>query len=170
MFTGLNSEEKQIKILREKQKGNEAYRAGDLEEAVAYFNRSISISPTVNAINNRAQALIKLKRFNQAMVDCEYVLQLQPLNFKGSKQVSSSEGQLQSCPFAANLRSGTICAGKGHFAAAAQRFRQGLEISPESQMASRMLEEVSSKISIENWAIPGTRRGSTGPMIALLEN
>uniref|UniRef100_A0A8C5Q280 Sperm associated antigen 1 n=1 Tax=Leptobrachium leishanense TaxID=445787 RepID=A0A8C5Q280_9ANUR len=67
---------------REKEKGNEAFRSGDYEEAVSYYTRSISILPTVAAYNNRAQAEIKLKNWQNALNDCERVLALEAGNVK----------------------------------------------------------------------------------------
>ncbi|XP_067305575.1 sperm-associated antigen 1 isoform X4 [Pseudorasbora parva] len=67
---------------REKEKGNEAFRAGEYEEAVAFYSRSLSLVSSVAALNNRAQAHIRLERWSAALTDCEEVLQLEPDNAK----------------------------------------------------------------------------------------
>ena len=45
-----------MKAEREKNKGNEAFRAGDFDEALVYYSRSLSLLKTVAAHNNRAQS------------------------------------------------------------------------------------------------------------------
>ena len=55
-LTGLMDSEKSAKAEREKDKGNEAFRSGDYEEALTYYTRSINLIPTVAAQNNRAQS------------------------------------------------------------------------------------------------------------------
>ncbi|TNN85456.1 Sperm-associated antigen 1 [Liparis tanakae] len=79
----LLSEQEKLPLANlEKNKGNEAFRANDYEEAVAYYSRSLSITPTAAAYNNRAQAEIKLKHWHKAMSDCGRVLELEPGNMK----------------------------------------------------------------------------------------
>ncbi|OBS80076.1 hypothetical protein A6R68_21723 [Neotoma lepida] len=76
--TGLTEKEKSFLANREKGKGNEAFYAGDYEEAVM----SLSALPTVSAYNNRAQAGIRLQRWSSALQDCEKALELDPGNIK----------------------------------------------------------------------------------------
>jgi len=52
---GLSDELKEMKAEREKNKGNEAFRASDYQEALVYYSRSLSLLKTVAAHNNRAQ-------------------------------------------------------------------------------------------------------------------
>ena len=54
-LSGLSDELKEMKAEREKNKGNEAFRAGDFDEALVYYSRSLSLLKTVAAHNNRAQ-------------------------------------------------------------------------------------------------------------------
>eukprot|EP00731_Ephydatia_muelleri_P010755 Em0005g1341a len=67
---------------REREKGNEAYKAGDFKEAYEYYTRSISLFPTAAAYNNRAITAIKLSRFSDAVSDCNVALKLEPTNTK----------------------------------------------------------------------------------------
>lgn len=46
--------EKETRAVKEKEKGNEAFHAGDLHEAVVYYSRSLQLMPTAIAYNNRA--------------------------------------------------------------------------------------------------------------------
>uniref|UniRef100_A0A3B4FBP5 Uncharacterized protein n=1 Tax=Pundamilia nyererei TaxID=303518 RepID=A0A3B4FBP5_9CICH len=78
----LSQQEKLFLANREKDKGNEAFRAKDYEEAVTYYSRSLSIITTVAAYNNRAQAEIKLEHWHNALKDCLSVLELEPGNLK----------------------------------------------------------------------------------------
>ena len=68
---------------REKNKGNEAFRSGDFEEALAYYNRSISLKAVASVHNNRAMAYIKLEKYEEAIKDCDCVLKDEPKNIKG---------------------------------------------------------------------------------------
>ena len=54
-LSGLSDELKEMKAEREKNKGNEAFHAGDFDEALVYYSRSLSLLKTVAAHNNRAQ-------------------------------------------------------------------------------------------------------------------
>lgn len=45
--------------------------------------RSLSIIPTVAAYNNRAQAQIKIMHWQEALQDCQKVLELDTGNVKG---------------------------------------------------------------------------------------
>uniref|UniRef100_A0A3Q4G582 Sperm associated antigen 1 n=1 Tax=Neolamprologus brichardi TaxID=32507 RepID=A0A3Q4G582_NEOBR len=78
----LSQQEKLFLANREKDKGNEAFRAKDYEEAVTYYSRSLSIITSVAAYNNRAQAEIKLEHWHNALKDCLSVIELEPGNLK----------------------------------------------------------------------------------------
>ena len=66
----------------EKDKGNECYQAGDLEEAVLYYTRSIGVVESAAALNNRALAYLRLKRWAPAVADCDRVLAIEAGNTK----------------------------------------------------------------------------------------
>ncbi|XP_053736390.1 sperm-associated antigen 1-like [Synchiropus splendidus] len=122
------TQEKLILANHEKDKGNEAFRAHDYEEAVAYYSRSISIIPTVVAYNNRAQASIKLKQWHRAMMDCQKVLEMDPRNAKGL------------------LRRATVYKHKGDLKRAAEDLRQVLEEEPQNTAAAQLLSEMEKKL------------------------
>uniref|UniRef100_A0A8C1N0U3 Sperm associated antigen 1b n=1 Tax=Cyprinus carpio TaxID=7962 RepID=A0A8C1N0U3_CYPCA len=82
LSSGLTAQEKDVLARREKDKGNGAFRSGDYEEAVVYYSRSLSLAPSVAALNNRAQAHIRLQHWSTALSDCDAVLQLEPGNVK----------------------------------------------------------------------------------------
>ncbi|XP_018079357.1 sperm-associated antigen 1 isoform X1 [Xenopus laevis] len=79
---GLSMTQRRFIAENEKGKGNEAFRSGDYQEAITYYSRSISVLPSAAAYNNRAQAEIKLNNWQNALNDCERVLELDPGNTK----------------------------------------------------------------------------------------
>ncbi|XP_035483243.2 sperm-associated antigen 1 isoform X1 [Scophthalmus maximus] len=119
----LTQQEKLFLANREKDKGNEAFRAKDYEEAVVYYSRSLSIIATVAAYNNRAQAEIKLHHWHKAMSDCQSVLQLQPGNVK------------------ALLRRATVHKHTDHFQLAVEDLRTVLREEPQNAAATKLLSE-----------------------------
>ncbi|KAM4633844.1 sperm-associated antigen 1 [Polymixia lowei] len=126
--TSLTDQEKHLLANREKDKGNEAFRANDYEEAVSYYSRSLSIIPTVVAYNNRAQAEIKLQHWHNAMKDCQRVLELEPDNIK------------------ALLRRATVQKHLGNFQMAADDLRIVLREEPQNVTATKLLIEIDKKI------------------------
>ncbi|XP_043275300.1 uncharacterized protein Spag1 [Venturia canescens] len=67
---------------RDREKGNEAFKAGDYEEALHFYESSVAIDPTINAYNNRAITFIKLQRYKDALNDCNKVLSVDHTNVK----------------------------------------------------------------------------------------
>ncbi|CAL8338826.1 unnamed protein product [Gadus morhua 'NCC'] len=126
--TTLTEKEKLLMASREKDKGNEAFRAKGYEEAVAYYTRSLSIVPTVAVFNNRAQAEIKLQRWHRALQDCQRVLELEPINLK------------------ALLRRATVFQHQGSLPLAAEDLRAVLRVEPHNTAAAKHLTEVDKKI------------------------
>ncbi|XP_059528078.1 sperm-associated antigen 1 [Myotis daubentonii] len=121
---GLTEKEKDFLATREKEKGNEAFKSGDYEEAVKYYTRSISVLPTVAAYNNRAQAELKLQNWNSAFQDCEKVLELEPGNVK------------------ALLRRATTFKHQNKLQDAMEDLRQVLDAEPDNELAKKTLSEV----------------------------
>ncbi|XP_038147781.1 sperm-associated antigen 1 [Cyprinodon tularosa] len=125
----LSQQEKLLLANREKDKGNEAFRAKDYEEAVAYYSRSLSIIPTLSAYNNRAQAEIYLEHWNDAMRDCQQVLELEPGNKK------------------ALLRRATVYNNIGNFEMASKDLRKVLQEEPNNAAATQLLSKIEQKMS-----------------------
>ncbi|XP_066480177.1 sperm-associated antigen 1 [Tiliqua scincoides] len=126
--TGMSTKEKNLIANREKEKGNEAFVAGDYKEAVAYYIRSISAFPTVAAYNNKAQAEIKLQNWHVALQDCETVLTMDPENVKGFMRRSTVYKNLQ------NLKE------------AAEDLKKALLIEPENATAKKNLSDIEKKL------------------------
>ncbi|XP_069076655.1 sperm-associated antigen 1 [Pleurodeles waltl] len=131
--SGSSEIEKNYIANHEKEKGNEAFRTGDYEEAVTYYTRSISAQPTITAYNNRAQAEIKRQNWQNALNDCEKVLSLQPGNLKGLLRRATVNNHLNNCQ------------------RAAEDLNRVLQEEPDNAIAQKLLSEVEQKLkSSEN--------------------
>ncbi|KAJ8013414.1 hypothetical protein DPEC_G00053020 [Dallia pectoralis] len=130
--SALSQQEKVIVANREKDKGNEAFKSNDYEEAVTYYTRSLSVMPTVAAYNNRAQAEIRLQRWHHALSDCQDVLDMEPGNIK------------------ALLRRSTVLKQQGNYQQAAEDLTNVLQAEPENSTATKLLVEVDRKLN-ECW-------------------
>uniref|UniRef100_H3B7U3 Sperm associated antigen 1 n=1 Tax=Latimeria chalumnae TaxID=7897 RepID=H3B7U3_LATCH len=126
--TGMTDKEKTLIADREKDKGNEAFRAGDYEEAIAYYSRSILVLPTVVAYNNRAQAEIKLQDWHNALNDCEKVMELDPGNLKALLRRATAHKQLS------------------NYRAAKVDTEMVLQTEPDNTIAKKLLTEVEKKL------------------------
>jgi sperm-associated antigen 1 len=72
----LSETERKVISENERRKGNESFKAGDFEEAVLYYSRSVGFLPSAFAFANRAMARIKLNQFDGAIEDCTKALRL----------------------------------------------------------------------------------------------
>ncbi|CAO2602502.1 Sperm-associated antigen 1 [Lemmus lemmus] len=125
---GLTEKEKHFLANREREKGNEAFHAGDYEEAVMYYTRSLSALPTVSAYNNRAQAEIRLQRWGSALHNCEKALELEPGNIK------------------ALLRRATTYKHQNKLQEAREDLERVLRVEPHNDVAKKTLSEVESEL------------------------
>lgn len=121
---GLSESEKLMKSNREKDKGNEAFKAGDFKEAIVYYSRSISLQPTAASYNNRALAYLKTEDWMKALTDTNKVLKLEPENLK------------------ALLRQATARKGLKQFDKAKTDLEKVLEKEPNNKRAQELLKEV----------------------------
>ncbi|XP_073535725.1 sperm-associated antigen 1 isoform X2 [Phyllobates terribilis] len=121
---GIGLEQKKFLAEREKEKGNEAFRSRDYEEAISYYSRSLSVLPSAAAYNNRAQAWIILKKWQNALNDCEQALDMEPDNVKALLRRAVANK---------NLR---------HFQAASSDLKTVLLFEPENPAAKKVLCEV----------------------------
>ena len=63
---------------REKEKGNELFKAGEYKESVEAYDKSISLAPKAATLANRAAAKLKLKLYDGAIEDCTLALAQDP--------------------------------------------------------------------------------------------
>ncbi|XP_066547218.1 sperm-associated antigen 1 isoform X3 [Amia ocellicauda] len=125
----LTEHEKRLLSNHEKEKGNEAFRAMEYEEAVEYYSRSLSVLPSVVVYNNRAQAQIKLQHWRNALNDCQKVLEQEPRNLK------------------ALLRRATVYKHMGDLKPAADDLKNILEAEPWNLTAKNLLLEVKERMT-----------------------
>jgi len=65
--------------VREKNKGNECFRAGENEEALLFYSRAIALNERSAVVYaNRAMANIRLNNFESAVSDCTRALEIDP--------------------------------------------------------------------------------------------
>ncbi|KAM0787366.1 hypothetical protein ACM66B_003452 [Microbotryomycetes sp. NB124-2] len=87
-FTLARTMLKQIRLLESlKDAGNEAFKAGRLEEAIAKYTEAAAVdedndSFKATLMSNRATAYLKMKNFDQALADCNTCLELDESYFK----------------------------------------------------------------------------------------
>lgn len=67
---------------REREQGNESFKAGEFEEALYHYTNSIRSKCNVDNLNNRAATYLKLKKYEESISDCKSVFSLEPENLK----------------------------------------------------------------------------------------
>ena len=71
--------EKRVAAKREKEKGNECMKAGEINAAVGFYSKALELVPGDHLVlGNRAQAYIGIKCFYQAELDCDTALAIEP--------------------------------------------------------------------------------------------
>ncbi|XP_076271137.1 spag1 axonemal dynein assembly factor [Rhynchophorus ferrugineus] len=78
---------------RELEKGREFFKNGDYEMAWRSFSNSIASRMNVTNLNNRAVTSLKLKKYSEALEDCEQVLAIDSKNLKAQlRKAQALEG------------------------------------------------------------------------------
>lgn len=67
---------------KEKQKGNECMRSGELDEAIRFYSRSLSLFECPSVLANRCLAYLKYGSYERAVQDADAVLQRDAGNVK----------------------------------------------------------------------------------------
>ncbi|XP_073311451.1 uncharacterized protein [Primulina huaijiensis] len=91
---GVRSEESFVDANSEKELGNEFFKQRKFNEAIDCYSRSIALSPTAVAYANRAMAFIKIKRFQEAELDCSEALNLDDQYIKAYSRRSTARKEL----------------------------------------------------------------------------
>lgn len=82
-FNGLSELQRKTMAVREKQKGNEAFKANELEEAFVFYSRSLALDNTVATVYaNRAMVSIRLEKLETGEDDATHALELDPNHMK----------------------------------------------------------------------------------------
>ena len=74
----LSEAERRWQADREKERGNDCFRSGEVAEAAAHYTRALDLHPTAAAYANRAAAHLKLKKWDAVDADCGAALALDP--------------------------------------------------------------------------------------------
>lgn len=109
----------------EKNKGNEAFKSGDFQEACDFYTRSLRILQRPSVLTNRAISYIKLKLFEKAEDDCTAALSFND----------------PSSNFKAYLRRGSARMKRGRHLAAMADFDAAISITPDSREAISLRQE-----------------------------
>ena len=107
-FSSMSPKEREWMSSREKNKGNECFRAGENEDALLYYSRSLALDECSSVVYaNRAMANIRLANFEAAVSDCTRALEIDPTYTKAlsrrgmvhhrAGRYSLAEDDFQSC-------------------------------------------------------------------------
>ncbi|CAH1443691.1 unnamed protein product [Lactuca virosa] len=92
--SGFIKDDSSIDANSEKELGNEYFKQRKYKEAIDCYSRSLALSPTAVAYANRAMAYLKLKRFQEAEVDCTEALNLDDRYIKAYSRRSTARKEL----------------------------------------------------------------------------
>ncbi|EKX55544.1 hypothetical protein GUITHDRAFT_62642, partial [Guillardia theta CCMP2712] len=109
---------------REKEKGNECFRCGEINAAIGFYSKSLELCPDDHLVlGNRAQAYIASNCFYQAELDCDKALSIEPSYHK------------------ARYRRAVALEKQGKYEAAMDDIRALLEQEPENQAAKVLMRD-----------------------------
>ena len=124
----------------------QAFRAGDYEEALTYYSKSILLDESAPSYNNRALTFIKLQHYQEAIQDCRTVLKLEPTNTKGMYSLLLVMCvDLNDVP--ALLRHGTALLGVKDWEGTEKVMQQLLGLEPRNKKAQEILKQASDEIA-----------------------
>ncbi|KAG0621344.1 hypothetical protein M758_3G012800 [Ceratodon purpureus] len=81
--------------MSEKDLGNEYFKEGKYVKAIECYSRSIALQPTAVAFANRAMALLKIRRYADAEVDCTEAIALDDRYTKAYSRRGTARKELQ---------------------------------------------------------------------------
>jgi tetratricopeptide (TPR) repeat protein len=120
----MSTEHRRYVSEREKQKGNECFRAKEYDEAFLYYSRALYFDDSNHIVHaNRAMVCIRLKKYEQAETDCSKSLELDPSYTK------------------ALSRRGMARHKQGKYLAAIEDFEAALEAKPTSKELKELLQK-----------------------------
>ncbi|RKO89858.1 hypothetical protein BDK51DRAFT_28191 [Blyttiomyces helicus] len=126
---GANMQELEFLAEMEKNKGNEALKAGEIQDAAAYYTRSLNILKRANVYTNRSLAYFKLKMFSEAEDDATAALNLDNARFN----------------FKALFRRAKARYSRGHYLEAIGDLNAAMDLDPSSREVLLMRREVEEK-------------------------
>ncbi|KAG5670738.1 hypothetical protein PVAND_000980 [Polypedilum vanderplanki] len=124
----LSEFERERMSLKFKEKGNEAFKAKDYDEAIREYSESIRFKKNAAAFNNRALVYLKKKEYIRVISDTNECLQIEPQNTKAIN------------------RKGLAFLGNEMWTEAYNAFEKVLQIQPENQVAQQELLKLQPKM------------------------
>jgi stress-induced-phosphoprotein 1 len=132
-----------VKAEEAKERGNEAFKAGDFPRAMAEYSEAIKRAPTnAKYWTNRATAAAKLMDFQGSMSDANHAIKLDPKFGKAYVRLGNAQFAVK------------------EFHKAMETFKKALEIEPENSEARDGLRRVVMKI---NDSAAGSAGGKESP-------
>ena len=162
MTSAENTLEKALELWQE---GTDRLMAGDLDEAVTLFTRSLEIRPTAEAYTFRGWAYSFAGRLDEAIEECRKAIATDPTFGNPYNDIGCylmEQGRLDDAvswfeqakraaryeprhfPY---LNLGRLHAARGEYAEAILEFQGALEKSPDDPIALKFLEELKYKVN-----------------------
>jgi tetratricopeptide (TPR) repeat protein len=114
--------------VREKQKGNEAFKANELNEAFVFYSRSLALDDSIAAVHaNRALVSIRLEKLETGEDDATRALALDPNHMKALSRRGLARFKL------------------GKTALAIEDFQRALDLKPGNAELEQLLEKAKAK-------------------------
>ena len=151
-MAGASASERKWVARREREKGNELFRAREYSSAVDAYALALALDPAcVAARSNRAAANMKLRRWRDAIADCDAALAAEPEHVKALARRGESRLEMHPGEGDANARAAladlekaaAIEPGNGHVRALERRARKAVaETAPTRRVAIETEEEM----------------------------
>eukprot|EP00968_Pinguiococcus_pyrenoidosus_P007359 scaffold489_cov259-Pinguiococcus_pyrenoidosus.AAC.37 len=152
----LSAAEATMRATREKQKGNECYRAGEIDEAQMFYTKALALLSLAGGSDdpelhrqqkailycNRAMTNIKLEQLPKAEQDCDDALALDPAYLK------------------ARQRRGIIRHKRGKYLGAIEDFEEALRANPNAKDVGKLLLVTRRKLEELGGGIDGRSKAS----------
>lgn len=127
-IASLSDAQRKARAEREKIKGNEYYRVGENENALACYSRSIALYPTNAVVHaNRAMANLRLNNIEGAEYDCTLALDLDPLYIKAWSRRGAARFKM------------------GKYREAADDYAAALKLDSSNESLKALIEQAQSK-------------------------
>ncbi|KAI9106078.1 heat shock protein sti1 [Phlyctochytrium arcticum] len=115
-----------------KKQGNEAFSAGQFDDAIKYFSQAIELDPTNHVLySNRSASYASLKNYQKALEDAEKAVEIKPDWTRGYS------------------RKGAALHGLGQLTEAIEQYNLGLKIDPNNAQLARAKSEAEEALASE---------------------
>lgn len=142
---GMNVETRVRLAQTEKEKGSEAYYAGELEESELYYSRSLIYKPDAcSVLTNRALVRLKLGKASLSKRDCDLALKVLHIQAQGD------ETTVNVSKIKALHRRGKANYELGDYSRAVDDFQNALKLQPNSSQINGDLREARRKLECES--------------------